>query len=281
MERVGYYNGEIGPLEELKVPFLDRVAFYGDGVYDATVARDGVILFLEDHLDRFFKSMAFMRFEPNFTRDHLTEELQRVVALADDRDVFVYWQITRGTAYRKHEFPDVKPNLWIMVYPMPFGNLDRTFDLARFEDKRFSYCNVKTLNLLPNVLAAQNAVDHGCQESVFVRDGYVTECAHSNIHILKDGVLVTHPADEHILHGIARKHLLAACVDLGIPVEERLYTLDELKNADEVIVSSSSTAGVRAASVDGDPVGGNDIATYERIKNALLEEIDSYIDARK
>ena len=280
MERVGYYNGVIGAIEELKVPFLDRAAFYGDGVYDATMARDGVMLYIEDHLDRFFNSMRLVRFEPNFAREQLRAELQRVVDLAEARDNCVYWQVTRGTAPRKHEFPDTEPNLWIMVFPDPFSDPSQAIDVASFEDKRYSYCNVKTLNLLPNVLAAQNAADHGAEEAVFVRDGYVTESAHSNIHILKDGTLVTHPADEHILPGIARKHLIAMCGELGIPVEERLYTLDELKAADEVIVSSSSAFAIRVAHVDGKPVGGKDPATFARLADALAQEFENYIATR-
>ena len=281
MERVGYYNGEMGALEDLKVPFLDRVAFYGDGVYDATMSRDGVMLYIEDHMDRFFNSMRIMRFEPNFTREELRDKIQQVVDAADARDNFVYWQITRGTAMRKHEFPDVEPNLWIMVFPMPFSDLAKTEDAVSFEDKRFSYCNVKTLNLMPNVLAAQHAAENNAEEAIFVRDGFVTESAHSNIHILKDGVLVTHPADEHILPGIARKHLIAMCHELGIPVDERLYTLDELKTADEIIISSSSTFGIRVAHVDGEPVGGKDIETYNRLRDALIAEFDQYIEANR
>ena len=281
MERVGYYNGEMGALEELKVPFLDRVSFYGDGVYDATMSRDGVMLYIDDHLDRFFNSMSIMRFAPNFTREWLCAELQRVVDLADARDNFVYWQVTRGTAPRRHEFPDCAPNLWIMVVPMPFADLSKTVDAVSFEDLRFGYCHVKTLNLLPNVLAAQNAADHGGQEAVFVRDGYVTESAHSNIHILKDGALITHPADNHILPGIARKHLIAMCGKLGIPVEERLYTLDELKEADEVIISASSTFGIRVGHVDGQPVGGKDPETYTRLRTALEAEFEAYITSHR
>jgi D-alanine transaminase len=281
MERVGYYNGEIGVLEELKVPFLDRVSFYGDGVYDATMARDGVMLFIDDHLDRFFNSMRLMRFELAFTREWLQAELQRVVDLADARDNFVYWQVTRGTAPRRHEFPDCTPNLWIMVVSMPFADLSKTVDAVSFEDLRFGYCNVKTLNLMPNVLAAQNAADNGGQEAVFVRDGYVTESAHSNIHILKDGVLITHPADNHILPGIARKHLIAMCGSLGIPVEERLYTLGELMDADEVLISASSTFAIRVAHVDGQPVGGKDLMTYSRLRTALQQEFEGYISTRK
>ena len=280
MEQVAYYNGTIGAPEELTVPFLDRACFFGDGVYDATMASRGVILYLEDHLDRFWDSMRFMRFEPNFTREQLVGELQRVLDLADARDVFLYWQITRGTAPRKHEFADVEPNLWITATPMPIGDLKQTLDLYSYPDLRYSYCNVKTLNLLPNVLAAQNAVDHGGQEAVFVRDGHVTEAAHSNLHILKDGVLVTHPADDHILHGIARKHLIGRCEALGIPVQERLYTLDELMAADEVLVSSSTKFALRVAHVDGKPVGGRDLATFDKLRTALIEEFESYIGER-
>lgn len=282
MESVGYYNGEIGAPEDLRVPFLDRVSFYGDGVYDATMSRDGVLLYIDDHLDRFFNSMRIMRFEPSFTREQLTEELQRVVDRADARDNFVYWQVTRGTGPRQHAFlPEAPLNLWIMVTPLGFEDLSATVDAFTFEDRRFEYCNAKTLNLLPNVLAAQHAAERGGQEAIFVREGYVTESAHSNVQILKDGALVTHPADEHILPGIGRKHLIAMCGQLGIPVEERRYTVDELKAADEVLITSSNAFALRVAHVDGEPVGGRGGALYERLRTALEDEFDAYIAERR
>ena len=279
MDCVGYYNGEIGAPEDLRVPFLDRANYFGDGAYDGAMARDGVILFLDEHLSRLEQSLAILRIKVPWTREWLAGELQRVLDLCDVRDTFVYWQATRGTAPRDHAFPAVEPNLWITVSPHPFSDLSQTIDVATFDDKRFSYCNAKTLNLIPNVLAAQHATEQGCQEAVFVRDGYVTESAHSNIHILQSGTLVTHPADEHILPGIARRHLLDMCATLGIPVEERLYTLDELMNADEVVVSASSTFGIRVAHVDGVAVGGRDRQTYDRLCQALTEEFEDYIAA--
>ena len=281
MLNVGYYNGTIGELDKMNVPFLERSSFYGDGVYDATMVRDGIILYADEHIDRFFNSMRIMRFEPDFSKEQLAHELQRTVDQADARDNFLYWQITRGTAPRNHPFPDGGPNLWIMVIPDEFSDLSQTIDVVSFEDKRFSYCNAKTLNLLPNVLAAQFAKENGAQEAVFVRDGFVTECAHSNVHILKDGALVTHPADEHILPGIARKHLIGACRDLQIPVDERLYTLEELMAADEVIVSSSSTFGIRVAHVNGTPVGGRARELYETIRSALEAEFEAYLEAHR
>ena len=128
----------------------------------------------------------------------------------------------------------------------------------------------------------QKAQEAGCYECVLYRPGgRVTEGSHSNVHILKDGVLITHPADEHILPGISRKHIISMCGTLGIPVEERLYTLDELKAADEVLISSCCTFAIRVAHVDGDPVGGKDPETFTRLANALEQEFADYVEANR
>ncbi len=282
MKNIGYYNGETGLLEELKVPFLDRVSFYGDGVYDATMALDGVVVFAEDHLQRFFNSCANMEIDPGVTADELLELLTNLVAQVDGSYHFVYWQVTRGTAHRSHPFPEGPANLWIMVEPEEKSLRPAPVNLITVEDTRFYHCNTKTLNLLPNVMAAQHAKEAGCAEAVFVRDGFVTECAHSNVHILKDGALVTHPADNLILPGIARKHIIAACKKLGIPVEERPFSKQELMDADEVVVSASSEpGGVLAAAVDGIAVGGKAPELYSRILNEAVTEFESYVAARR
>ena len=118
----------------------------------------------------------------------------------------------------------------------------------------------------------QKAAQHGCDEAVFHRDGIVTECAHSNIHILKDGVFRTHPADCHILPGIARAHLLRICDALGIPVCEQAFTLEDLRQADEVIVSSSGECCMRALELDGQPIGGRAPKLFRRLHDAAFQE---------
>ena len=282
MENIGYYNGETGLLEELKVPFLDRVSFYGDGVYDATMALDGVVVFAEDHIQRFFNSCANMKIDPGVTANELLELLTSLVAKVDGTYHFVYWQVTRGTARRNHPFPEGPSNLWIMVEPEKMDLRPAPIRLVTVEDTRFLHCNTKTLNLLPNVMAAQHAKEEGCAEAVFVRDGNVTECAHSNVHILKDGALVTHPADNLILPGIARKHIIAACKRLEVPVVERPFTKHELMEADEVIVSASSEpGGVLASTVDGVAVGGRAQDLYSRILDEAVAEFESYVAARR
>ena len=151
----------------------------------------------------------------------------------DDPNQFVYWEATRGTGIRNHVFPDSPSNLLIYTRPCPMKDLSLRYKLATMEDKRFYYCNVKTLNLIPSVLASQRALEKGCDETVFHRGDLVTECAHSNVSIIKDGKFITHQLDCLVLPGITRKHLIEICHEKGIPVEERDYTLEELKNADE------------------------------------------------
>ncbi len=202
------------------------------------------------------------------------------MAKCDGNYQFVYWQVTRGTAPRNHAFPSGKSNLWVMIVPEEKDLRPADVSLITVEDTRFFHCNTKTLNLLPNVIAAQRAKEADCYESVFVRDGYVTECAHSNVHILKDGTFITHPADNLILPGIARKHLLMACERLGVPAEERAFTKQELMDADEVIVSSSSTPGVAVSSIDGKPVGGKARELFERIRNSAADEFEQYVRER-
>lgn len=279
MERLGYYNGEWGPLEEMTIPMLDRASFFGDGVYDATITSKGVILYEEEHIDRFFRSAALMEIVPNFTKEELCDLLREMVDEVEAENCFLYWQITRGTELRHHDFPRVEPNLWITVVPTDPEDLTQTSQAVTVEDTRFFHCNAKTLNLLPNVLAAQRAKEAGCEEAIFVRDGFVTECAHSNVHILKDGVLITHPADNLILPGIARAHLIGMCKQVGIPVDERPFTKEELFGADEVIVTASSTFARGIDCIDGIRVGGKDAARLTLLQEKLTEEFDTYIQA--
>ena len=272
MKTLGYYNGKIGELDAMRVPMLDRAGYFGDGVYDATMCAGYVINNLEEHLDRFYNSARLLEIMVPMKKPALRELQCALVHRLDDPDQFVYWQVTRGTAMRGHAYPDCPANLWVMLSPEQPTPMDRVYGLITVPDTRFLHCNIKTLNLIPSVMAYQKAIAAGCDEAVFHRDGVVTECAHSNVHILKDGMFRTHPADCHILPGIARAHLIRMCGHLGIPVDETAFTLDELRNADEVIVSSSGDFCIRACTIDGQPVGGKAPELLNRLQMALWEE---------
>lgn len=273
MKYLGYYNGTFGPLEEMMVPMNDRVCYFGDGVYEATLAVNGCIFGLEDHLNRFYNSAGLLKMEVPYTREELTDILQSLLKEMDDSGIFIYWQLTRGTAMRNHIFPDssVKANLWVTMKPGGCSDPYERLKLITTEDTRFLHCNIKTLNLLPNVMASQKAEEAGCGECVFHRGDIVTECSHSNISILKDGVFITHPTDHYILPGISRMHLIQECKKLNIPVDETPFTLKQLMEADEVIVSSSSKLGLAASEIDGIPVGAKAPELWNKLRDSYYE----------
>lgn len=273
MEKLGYYNGTYGPLDEMTVPMNDRASWFGDGVYDAGPCRNYHIFALDEHVDRFFRNADALKIIMPVSKEELKDLLSRLVQKMDTGNLFVYYQVTRGTGTRKHTFTEGKGNLWITLTPAEISDGHTPIQLVTTEDTRFFHCDIKTLNLIPSVMASQKATEAGCAEAVFYRpEGRVTECAHSNIHILKNGILYTAPTDHLILPGIARAHLLRACSALDIPFREQAFSLQELFEADEVIVTSSSNLCLRADQIDGIRVGGKDYDLYNRLREYLLNE---------
>ncbi len=277
MKTLGYYNGKYGEIEEMQIPMGDRVCFFGDGVYDATYSRNYKIFTLDEHIDRFYSSAAQLRIDLPLTKDEMKNLLNEMVRKMDTDCNFVYWQATRGTGIRNHVFPadGSKANIWITITPKNIVDTFSEVRLITMEDTRFLHCNIKTLNLIPAVMASQKAKEEGCDEVVYHRNGRVTECAHSNVHIIKDGVFITAPTDNLILPGIARAHLLKACKKLGIPAEEREYNLTELFSADEILISSAGSLGLRAAELDGKKVGGKAGELLRKIQNEVHNEFMS------
>ena len=274
MQNLGYYNGKYDLIENMMIPMTDRVHWFGDGVYDATCARNYQIMELNAHIDRFFNSAKALNINLGFDKKYLSNLLQELVHKLNEGDLFVYWQVTRGgNGFRSHNYDsEAKANLWITITPEKVTKIDKKFKLTMMEDKRYQYCNIKTLNLIPSVLAAQFAKEKNCDETVFHRGNIVTECAHSNIHILKDGKLITHPADEYILPGIARANLIKVCHALNIEVEERPFALKELFAADEIIVSSSGDLCNSAYELDGKAIGGKDEKTLSKIQKYIADK---------
>ena len=274
MKTLGYYNGKIDELECMSVPMLDRACYFGDGVYDVTYCRNYKIFSLKEHVERFFASAARLRIEPPLTREALAELLSELVKKLDCGNQWVYFQLSRATDLRAHAFPADKKtaNLWVMLRPAEIRDTYRPMRCITRPDTRFSHCNVKSLNLIPNILCKQAAEEAGVDECILIRDGVVTECSHSNLFIFKNGTMITHPADEHIYAGTGRAHLLRACALQGIPTLERHYTLDELMDADEVIVTSASALCMRVIELDGKEVGSKATYTVRQLQDALLKE---------
>lgn len=276
MKTLGYYDGKIDELENMKVPMLDRACYFGDGIYDATYSRNKKIFAVDEHIDRFYHGLERVKIKFSMTKNRLRELLYELVGYTDDDELFVYWQVTRGEGIREHSYnDDMTGKLWVMLKPQPIVDMSQKIVLVTHEDIRYTLCNIKTLNLLPNVLFSQYAKERGAHECILHRGNRVTECAHSNVHIIKDGALITPPADRFILKGVAREHLIKACNALGIAVKIHPFTLEEVYGAEEVIVTSSGSLCLQAQSVDGIAVGGKQQELIIALQSYLLEEFRS------
>lgn len=276
MKTLGYYDDKIDELENMKVPMLDRACYFGDGIYDATYSRNKKIFAVDEHIDRFYHGLERVKIKFSMTKNRLRELLYELVGYTDDDELFVYWQVTRGEGIREHSYnDDMTGKLWVMLKPQPIVDMSQKIVLVTHEDIRYTLCDIKTLNLLPNVLFSQYAKERGAHECILHRGNRVTECAHSNVHIIKDGALITPPADRFILKGVAREHLIKACNALGIAVKIHPFTLEEVYGAEEVIVTSSGSLCLQAQSVDGIAVGGKQQELIIALQSYLLEEFRS------
>ncbi len=275
MKAIGYYNGKMGPLEELSVPMGDRALYFGDGVYDFVFAYNHKLFRMDDHLDRFYNSCRMLEMEFPMSREELEAEIQKCIdATESDEGVYIYWQSSRGVAKRNHIYPGAaKPTLMIMVNPAKPLDYSKPLKLITVEDTRFLHCNIKTLNLIPNVTAAQRAEEAGCQEAILHRGNQLTECAHSSLLILKDGKLIAPELDNLILPSISRKHIYQVAEKLGVPTEVRTVTMDEVWNADEIIVCSTSKLMAAADTIDGKPVGMKDRELFLKLQQEYFREV--------
>ena len=269
---IAYYNGRICEIKDVAIPLTDRAVFFGDGIYDAAIGRCGRIYLEDEHLERFIGNAKRMGIPLPLGREELRALLYELINRSGEECFFLYFQLTKYSEQRKHACQERKrSNLLITVTATALPDPKRRLALVSYPDKRYEYCHIKTLNLLPAVLASSFAEKMGADESLFYRKSVVTECAHSNISILKSGMLITHPTDTHILPGITRAKMIDICKEMGVKVEERAFARGDLLRSDAVLVTSSSKLCLMASSVDG--------ASLQSRKNGVGREIcDRFFD---
>ncbi|MGC9468631.1 MAG: D-amino-acid transaminase [Anaerolineae bacterium] len=257
---VVYFNGRFMPKEEVCVSPDDRGFLFADGVYEVIAAHDGELFMADAHYKRLSRSLSALRIpEPTL------EVLQPAVASLLGRNGLdrggakLYIQITRGVAHRNHAFPDdpVPPTVYAEAEPYtpPEELWQRGVHAILVPDIRWARCDIKSLALLPNVLASQRAKEAGAYDAIFVRDGVITEGAHTSVCAVFGGRLVTHPRTHHILGGVTRDVVLDLCRKGGIPVRERPILEEELGDADEVMLLGTTTGVMPVVSVDHLTIG--------------------------
>ena len=270
---IAYYNGKLLDFSEIKIPLTDRCIFFGDGIYDAAIGRGGKIYLCSEHIKRFLSNARRIGIPFSMKKENLAELLHMMAKNCGHEEYFIYFQLSRFSPERTHSYPDTeKHNLLITVKENILPPMDKMLRLYTTEDIRYLMCDVKTLNLLPAVLASRAALDRGCDEAVFKRGAIITECAHSNIAIVKNGIFITHPEGRYILPGITRKRILALCDRMGIVYKEVPFTHEEMLSADEVLVMSTTKLCLAADRIDGKLLKSTKSGAGRRIIEAIRED---------
>jgi D-alanine transaminase len=260
MARIAYVNGRYRPLHGAAVAAEDRGYQFADGVYEVIKVLGGQPRDLERHLDRLARSLAALDITPPMPRRALASVLHETLRRNRLSDALVYLQVTRGTAPRNHLFPKrARPSLVITVRRPAFpGEREREEGVGVITepDLRWGRCDIKSISLLPNVLARQSAAAAGCREAWLVdREGMVTEGSASNAYIVDGaGRLITHPLNERILGGVTRSVVLELARQDGIEVVEQPFSVDEAHAAREAALSSTSSWLLPVTTIDGRPV---------------------------
>jgi D-alanine transaminase len=278
-----YFNGDFLPKDEIRIDPDDRGFLFADGVYEVIRWYEGFFYDMEGHMTRLRRSMREIRIDwPD--SDSLPSTALELITRnnLDNTPALVYLQVTRGAAKRSHAFPS--PPIPPTVYAFARGfipdkeSISKGIHTILRPDNRWSRCDIKSVSLLPNILSFQEARDSGALECIFVREGNITECAHSNVFFVIDGKLVTHPECDKVLAGITRKNILRLAHEAGIPVTETPLPVTRLPEVSEVFVTNTSFEIVPVISIDGKPVGKG---IQGPVSGLLREKFDSEIRSLK
>ena len=280
MKPIGLLDGKIIDLSENILPMEDRGHQFGDGVYEVTKVYNGYCFALKPHLDRLYRSLRELAIPAVYTYEELTEFHELLIKESGIMDAAIYLQITRGVAPRTHSFPEnVVPRLTMSIRPASAAidkNKSEGAKVLLIPDERWLRCDIKSLNLLGNVLGKQKAKNAGCLEGIQVRDGIVTEGTSSNFFVVKDDVVWTHPECNLILTGVTRTLVIEKIApELGILVVEKKFDEAFVKSAQEAFLSGTTNEITPIVTLNGKPVGNGNVGPITRkIQNAYWAMLD-------
>lgn len=255
-----YLNGEYIPHDEARVSVDDRGFLFADGVYEVIRIYEGRPHRADDHIARMGRGLAALQIGYR-DMDAVRSAMDRLIDENDvDGDGTVYIQVSRGSAPRKHAFPagDTPPTVYVAAQPYaghPDAYWDEGISAITVPDNRWARCDVKSIALLPNVLANQAAHAADAFEALFVKDGVVIEGSHSNLWGVSDGRLITYPSSNYILSGITRQEVFEIADELGLDAEEGMIYQEQLFDMDELFLSGTTTEVMPVVRVDGREIG--------------------------
>jgi D-alanine transaminase len=256
-----YLNGAFIDHADARVSVDDRGFLFADGIYEVIRVYEGRLFMAEPHMDRLRAGLNALRMDPG-AAGGLLEVAERLLDENDLRagDATVYMQITRGAAPRKHAFPSpgIAPTVYVAAKAFaqhPTDYFEHGVGAITVADTRWSRCDIKSISLLPNVVANQQAKEKGAFEALFVRDGALIEGSHSNLFGVMDGELRTYPECNYILGGITRRLIIELAAENGIVVREAPMYAHEIDDVDELFLSGTTTEVMPITTLDGSPLG--------------------------
>jgi D-alanine transaminase len=254
-----FLNGRFLPLEDAKVPVLDRGFIFGDGVYELVPVYSRVAFRLDEHLARLERSLAETRIRNPYSRAQWRDIIYRLVDGQPFEDQGIYFQVTRGVAKRDHAFPkDAEPTVFMMSNPLvtpPKEVVQKGASAVSAQDNRWLRCDIKSISLIGNCLLRQISTEAGAAETILFRDGKLTEASASNVFVVKRGVILSPPKSSLILPGITYDVVIELARAGGLPLELREVAEAEVRGADEIWVTSSSKEVLPIVALDGAKVG--------------------------
>jgi len=280
LSRIAFVNGRYMPFAQAAVHIDDRGYQFADGVYEVCEVRGGRIVDERRHMERLARSLSELRIPPPMAPKALSFILRETIRQNRVRDGLLYLQVTRGVARREHAFPPpgTRPSLVVTARPRNRAKAERIAEngiaVITVPDDRWERVDIKTISLLPNVLAREAAREEGAAEAWFVdEDGFVTEGAASNAWIVTaDSALVTRPADRGILRGITRAVVMDMAAASGLRVEERAFRLDEAFGAREAFITAATQIVMPVVKIDGRTVGDGKPGALSRRLRAHFHE---------
>jgi len=257
---IAYYNGKFLSKERVKISPDDRGFLFAYGIYEVARWYEGFFFDMESHLARMKRSLKEIRISwpeadsfPSIARELIKRNKLQ------DKPSLVYLQVTRGTAKRVHAFPSPPVEPTVYAYAWSFNpakeKISKGINTIIRTDPRWNRCDIKSISLLPNILCFQEAVETGSMECIFVKDGMMTECSHSNVFFVIDGKIFTHPECESILSGVTRKNFIRIAHEAGISLFEIPVSANRLNEVSEAFVTNTSFEIAPVVSIDGKPVG--------------------------
>lgn len=282
-----YVNGVFVPSEQAAISPEDRGFVFGDAIYEVVKVYDGVPFRMIDHLERLEAGASTIRLPLPLTRDEFQDVSKRLLAENELRSgcASLYIQVSRGPGPRVHAFPS-KGTPTVLVSAVSVPELDVTtyasgIGVISVPDRRWHFCNVKSVGLLLSVLAKQDAVEHGAGDAIFVRDGIVTEGSSANFFGVREGRLITHPEGPHILPGITRKVVIEIAEIEGIDVIFDGISSDELVGLDEAFLTGTGIEVLPVTIVDDRRIGSGAVGTTTARIQQRFAELTRGVSARQ